>query len=304
MKRALRLVARNQPIVPRKVRRLPGIRRWRPVGLIWRRALELAPHGKVRPNDRSFFNVHHELRFAHQFSIVGPFASFVMAALPASPRTKVIGRHGRPQRQASPWLPVRLSDPIPRKAIELRVADSITRSQFIVGGSVRELLQCFRRRDHRTASIVSTVARELRTRTLTSESRIAKQDAATLQAPAVAAQHWRPHRKTVLQLANNMPAMAARAATLQAAPVRPSDLVWRADPGDGASRPGERAASIPALLEERVERAAEPGWKQFAAQASTASSPLLDAALMDRVAQDVIRRVERRMRIERERRGI
>jgi len=88
--------------------------------------------------------------------------------------------------------------------------------------------------------------------------------------------------------------------------VRPPDLVYRRElrsrtelvdqpsrPGPAASSPARSAASL-----------------TTAAEASSAKRPAplrmtdLDPAFVDRLTDDVIRRVERRVRIERERRGL
>jgi hypothetical protein len=45
-------------------------------------------------------------------------------------------------------------------------------------------------------------------------------------------------------------------------------------------------------------------FEHFSEPAERTSRQMLDPALIDRVAEDVIGRVERRMRIERERRGV
>ncbi|HZR83918.1 MAG TPA: hypothetical protein VFD92_22675 [Candidatus Binatia bacterium] len=89
---------------------------------------------------------------------------------------------------------------------------------------------------------------------------------------------------------------------------RPVDLVWRtvrSTPGAPGESPHARAqtsampplpstASLPA-------RAAEDVRDERTRRAAAAP---LDAAVLDRLADDVIRRVERRARIERERRGV
>ena len=89
------------------------------------------------------------------------------------------------------------------------------------------------------------------------------------------------------------------------APVRPPELVWRSEAGE---RPAEVA--------ERVVRAAAASMSPLPAAAAAASSwpppeavealrpRLIDGALIDRLAENVIGRVEKKIRIERERRGV
>jgi hypothetical protein len=96
---------------------------------------------------------------------------------------------------------------------------------------------------------------------------------------------------------------AARAEQAAASPLRTPDLVWR-----------NRAGEPPAVADVPAERAfAQSGGDLARAAPPPAASPegnagpqqrMLDAALMDRLAEDVIGRVEKRIRIERERRGI
>lgn len=109
------------------------------------------------------------------------------------------------------------------------------------------------------------------------------------------------------QLAAALPgsdrADAPRARYAAARPQRSADLVWRV-------RSEERA---PAIIESPVREfamagaftspaAAPPGWQ--GQSASTTRPAPIDAATVDKIAEDVIGRVERRIRIERERRGL
>jgi hypothetical protein len=96
---------------------------------------------------------------------------------------------------------------------------------------------------------------------------------------------------------------------------RSVDLVWRANPGNFA------AVADPAALANLARSAAATATHSSAAasmpafsQAVTANrrtndkvtvcANALDPALTDRLADDVIRRIDRRARIERERRGL
>jgi hypothetical protein len=91
---------------------------------------------------------------------------------------------------------------------------------------------------------------------------------------------------------------------------RSPELVWRALVAGATSVLEERAR-----VHRRMEVPAQPPHIEppRAATQARSSAPrvkddvrsmLLDPALVDRLADDVIRRVERRIRIERERRGI
>jgi len=83
-------------------------------------------------------------------------------------------------------------------------------------------------------------------------------------------------------------------------PVRPQELVWRSAPRAAAEIDAEmrRVATHSAAAQQKVPVAA--------ARSAGAALQLkdVDGALLDRLTDDVIRRVERRSRIERERRGL
>ncbi|QWW71214.1 hypothetical protein [Rhizobium sp. WYJ-E13] len=80
---------------------------------------------------------------------------------------------------------------------------------------------------------------------------------------------------------------------------RAPDLVWRVDSvtptSGGTAENPVRAMPMPS---------ASTGTAWSARGAATPSPPRIDAAVIDRIAEDVISKVERRMRIERERRGL
>jgi hypothetical protein len=90
------------------------------------------------------------------------------------------------------------------------------------------------------------------------------------------------------------------------APLRPPLLVWRSEAGERPAEVAERvawaaAASVSPLPAGAA--ATQPSWPP--AEALEALRPrLIDGALIDRVAEDVIGRVEKKIRIERERRGV
>jgi hypothetical protein len=79
-------------------------------------------------------------------------------------------------------------------------------------------------------------------------------------------------------------------------PGRPPELVWRSAP-----RPASDAA-----IETRPPDARSAALRDELAHSSRPALQMkdLDGTLLDRLTDDVIRRVERRARIERERRGL
>jgi hypothetical protein len=97
---------------------------------------------------------------------------------------------------------------------------------------------------------------------------------------------------------------AARAERAAPPPFRAPDLVWRVETEGRSIEAAERlvraaAVSMPAMPppNEHV------SWPSPEAAAALRPRPI-DPALIDRVAEDVIGRVEKRIRIERERRGV
>jgi hypothetical protein len=88
--------------------------------------------------------------------------------------------------------------------------------------------------------------------------------------------------------------------------VQPAQLVWRREPASG-SESGHESRRIDHFVSSPSSRSSmhdAPG--RAVAQASRAAlqANAIDPALLDRLTDDVIRRVERRARIERERRGL
>jgi hypothetical protein len=90
--------------------------------------------------------------------------------------------------------------------------------------------------------------------------------------------------------------------------VRSPEIVWRARAG----RPSEavdfsnaeaRPALVTSIARSAPERAAAPVVQYSSTDRAIVRATALDPALVDRLAEDVIRRLERHVRIERERRG-
>lgn len=109
------------------------------------------------------------------------------------------------------------------------------------------------------------------------------------------------HRHAGLGAAVLQPGKAATAASSLAPTVarRAQDLVWRIDSvapmSGGTAENPVRAMPVPS---------ASTGTAWSAQRAATPPQPRIDAGMIDRIAEDVIGKIERRMRIERERRGL
>jgi hypothetical protein len=85
----------------------------------------------------------------------------------------------------------------------------------------------------------------------------------------------------------------------------PATMVWRKSASAAGAPESARdlASTAPALRPSAPQRAATPAAAAPAVQKEALRAATLDPAIADRLADDVIRRVERRARIERERRG-
>ncbi len=115
-------------------------------------------------------------------------------------------------------------------------------------------------------------------------------------------------------------ARADRPALVHASPDRVAarratpDLMWRQaarasgsaapEPHDGIGASGRQSGGAVQRSSIARETAAPIAVSAAAPRSTVASAPAYDAAFVDRLAEDVMRRVERRVRIERERRGL
>ena len=96
-----------------------------------------------------------------------------------------------------------------------------------------------------------------------------------------------------------------QAAAAPQMPVRRIEFVWRTEPdlkvgeAGGRSSLGATAAALPQAAASSFHSP-----EKLPSIVPSIQQRVLDPALIDRVAEDVIGRVERRIRIERERRGV
>ena len=96
----------------------------------------------------------------------------------------------------------------------------------------------------------------------------------------------------------------ARGGTAHARTVRPPELVWRTEPQTFAADAIERSISAATSPVATFVTHSAAHFEPSRATVETVPTRAFDAALMDRLAEDVMGRVERRIRIERERRGV
>lgn len=122
------------------------------------------------------------------------------------------------------------------------------------------------------------------------------------------------HASVPAQLVRRLPSQRAATRPTIAA-IAPAMLEWRSQAHGGPSAPGPTQWSqgdVAAPLARYVADSATampasrtaPGITANIAPGIASAFPALDSAAADRLAEDVVRRVERRLRIERERRGL
>ena len=99
------------------------------------------------------------------------------------------------------------------------------------------------------------------------------------------------------------PTAAIRSASVTVRSVRPADLVWRAQAEGQSVEPG-RSFTIGSAAAPPSAVAVAVGPGRTTPLAAMGRPPPPDSTWVDRLAEDVIGRVERRIRIERERRGV
>jgi hypothetical protein len=88
--------------------------------------------------------------------------------------------------------------------------------------------------------------------------------------------------------------------------MQPSSMVWRGTAPTRARAAADAVAPDGAVRRQQPPRTPEtpPVAASRARPPATSASTALDPALLDRLAEDVMQRLDRRLRIERERRGL
>ena len=125
--------------------------------------------------------------------------------------------------------------------------------------------------------------------------------------------HWLPHSNAkfrtshlVQSVASSEPAHLtfARGGPAPAGATRPPELVWRTEARTFAAGAIERSIGAATSPVGTFVTPSATHFQPSRATVETVPAQAFDAALMDRLAEDVMGRVERRIRIERERRGV
>jgi len=116
---------------------------------------------------------------------------------------------------------------------------------------------------------------------------------------------WRTARRDFARSpAAESQARQGSAKTLLANPFSKIELAWRSEDQSQALQVIERSIASAATLPISVAPTRTMQFEHLPEAAARTAHQALDPALIDRVAEDVIGRVERRIRIERERRGV
>jgi len=302
MKQARRLLRRAPMTQRRKVALAISARSWKPVRLVWWKAGKAVSSPAVRPRSevvRSIWASHCTLHF----NLATSFASRLRIAAPAPVQRAVLWSSSHAQLTLVRQLLHSFSELASRTVLERQLREAVSRSRIIRETSATELRRTLKWSELRWERNSATGGpRLIRTLRQTHSARPSPTPAAGLQSIG---QVWRRPRRRSAELSFHGAAVSLKLASdpLQP-PLRPPELVWRtvtetSDP--------ERMERIAAALGSPAASGASSiagHAEQSPAAAVVAQARMFDAALIDRVAEDVIGRVERRMRIERERRGV
>lgn len=281
----------------------------RPLTLRWRRLPRPTAARTVQPPHLSsnswFSQIHLHLGWSttvnNRFRQVPP-----QAPSPAPPVRSF--REPLADRSLRPGIPTLSPGPRPRRAAAASIV--FRRSIFkVVDGMPAGARQAMRRRVAQAPDApVSSVSRRLRVRALAH-----RRDAIKVDAPL--SPRSLPSVRRPLMWARSAPRERTpdSQAVVRSERVRtakaPIELVWRAQHSAAANASdgmmvvsGSTTLAAPATMSRSPAPATAAA--RVIAESEKARRASLDPALVDRLTEDVIRRVERRVRIERERRGI
>lgn len=282
-----------------------------PVALRWRRAIASAPGTRAgyvveRPT-AIFFSPRIHLHFSTR--CIGPVAgrpAFRYALERASSKA------ARRQPQVKTWRPMERAVALPRlmlqpvaTLVQVAVAEatSTQRSELAAGGRRPALPHPLERAERQASSSTAVTARPAAARArridpeglASSVSRVVRRELDLRVSRSYEITRYAAPRR---REASRPPVSLARS----------PELVWRSPARVAGDVPLEnvRTGSLAPRTTARTITATEPGRDVTASTPRAHANPLtaLDARFVDRLTDDVIRRVERRVRIERERRGL
>lgn len=302
MKRALRIPLANRASRKRK-RLATSIARWKPIALTWRKTSRATqPHfasvggAAARSIWSPRFNLHVQLAITtdavpSRNALRSATASPIQWRLPNAHFTS-FHLHARSFRTTAT-----------RHVVNHRSRDVVTRDRANCAAVHGEISMLFR------PYTLSTPARSIRSTNISSVGLGRIHASAAIETTTLTrllrTTWWSHHRtmrlawRTRMGLASG-PSVPSTAATA----LRVTDLVWRIESQAKMLDVIERSISAATSAVSPSGAVRAPQFEQSPAPFGFSPARTLDPALIDRVADDVIGRVERRIRIERERRGV
>lgn len=302
MKRS-RKIPQLAPALTRRARFATAARNWKPLALIWRKTRHIASWRVARTGHVIVRN-----KWAPRFTLHIEFASSVAAP------SKIVGYLPRTAR-ATLWRELRTAVTTFRSIAKTLSTD---RTRHLVERTVRGVAahECTIRTWGRGADLRSFRARPLPSGAISSASRLQLALRPTGRASlrhatdaTVWMKHsqvtsWTHHRSTRVRRSDHADSVFERSKPQRRLqPIRTPDLVWRSEPPPYTPATVERSISAAAPAVTPLGAAGPAPFEQPPGPWGASIAGVLDPAMIDRVADNVIGRVERRIRIERERRG-
>lgn len=292
---------RWRPAVLLRVRRIAparrtGLRAWRPLALCWMRA---APPASVARALRPVRSLHSQLHAQVHLHLCQGAA----AAAPGSPT------RGTRATPAIARNPATTREQVHHHNTHRKTAHFTVERGFTTPGARDRTIEhrvSNTRLERDRSSTTTTVALTFRTTSRATDAGVAGRRSVPIPVQ-------RPSATTRTRGAGSTPPSAASIANAELrGELHAVPLVWQRaasassrDAADGTILVDPRFAAAPAnvnLAANAVDSQAQERIRQFAQEAQRVL--LLDSALTERLADDVLRRVDKRLRIERERRGL
>ena len=290
-----------KPAIPRLARPTVAAARWRPLTLAWRklsRSVTRPTHAHramVRNRWSPHFSLHLKLAFiapgqARRPSILTSFASAILRRHWLTHQTAL--------RQVLQW-----SRGIDRLQLDRIVRDVAAREHLLRSSTQTEIRKLFK-----TRMLPLRVGRAAGRSPQSVSDAPRARSFRFVELISVRRSHdmFRTRRHVVHVTAANRAGLvlAPRRVRPVEAASRPPDLVWRTESQPFTFDAIERSISAATSPAAPFSGSGAPAVERMASAHTLPAAGKIDPALLDRVAEDVIGRVERRIRIERERRGV
>jgi len=302
MKVTARIAAKN--FLRRSVRRGRSARPWLPVALRWRHK-RAAPRAQILRGGAPFVAQSWLAQFHMHFSVSATSVRQKREKVPSIPRSAMMLRSMRlaQDRPAKPSVPVpSLPDRSHASSVQrILVRRERSHHRMVLRQSTLHLSS---RRTERTTVTGLELHQKTGMRTLSRTAMEARGPCPSSPRPiAPVPLAIAPARRRTFVGATSEPE-----ARVQLPAIRTPELVWRkperSSPEAGPERAGGTAMRNSVSRTDAV-YSNPPSPTVWQTQSAASARPLvLDSATVDRLAEDVIRRVERHIRIERERRGV